>query len=93
MFKFFHGITLIEDAYVAHSTARGRSCGTDYCFCNNRLSLHKSLKSATKLEFKSERDEECEDDEGNVCEYYCPWPLAPGSDTMEAEMHVRWSRP
>ena len=44
LFKFFHGITLIEDA----------------------LSLHKNLKSGTKLEFQSERDEECEDDEGNV---------------------------
>lgn len=44
LFKFFQGITSIEDA----------------------LSLHKVLKSGTKLEFKAERDEECEDDEGNV---------------------------
>jgi hypothetical protein len=30
------------------------------------LSLHKVVKSGTKLEFRAERDEECEDDEGNV---------------------------
>jgi splicing factor 3A subunit 3 len=44
LFKYFHGVTEIEDA----------------------LSLVKTLKSQTKLEFQSERDEECEDDEGNV---------------------------
>jgi hypothetical protein len=34
--------------------------------CLSSLSLHKVLKSGTKLEFRAERDEECEDDEGNV---------------------------
>lgn len=31
-----------------------------------RLSLQKVLKGGKKLEFRAERDEECEDDEGNV---------------------------
>ena len=39
LFKYFHGVTEIEDA----------------------LSLVKTLKSQTKLEFQSERDEECEE--------------------------------